>query len=79
MRTGARINVHEPHKGAPSLEVLPKLNKVLPIKLWYLDPMHQHTDVTNYPEHFSLFLNSLVVLISALKCLISVGGGAGNK
>lgn len=54
--------------------MLPKLNKVLPIKLWYLDPMHQCTDITNYPEHSSLFPNSLIMLISALKCLISVWG-----
>lgn len=54
--------------------MLPKLNKVLPIKSWYLDPMHQCTDVTNYPKHFLLFPNSLIMLISALKCLISVWG-----
>lgn len=36
--------------------------------------MHQCTDITNYPEHFSLFPNSLIMLISALKCLISVWG-----
>lgn len=54
--------------------MLPKLNKVLPIKFWYLDPMHQCTDITNYPKHFSLFPNSLIMLISALKCLISVWG-----